>query len=243
MGTGWRLVEEGPERDLYSIQSRHLYGLPGLRCPEPGCGTWATTGIDYPQVEPVGVDLEPYRKSRAAEAVEYYELADRLRPWLPDHAVVMPGTKFGRSVVWPAPRAHPVVGDFVWPQMPGTVLVDERARDAIAGAFSGAVLVETAQKTPKSPVFWELYVPPSLRSLSHRDEDRCKACGRLGASGPMPLDVVEDPGAEHMPMARVRDFGTAVFARDELVELCATEGLTGIRFGPAATGTADPETE
>src|SRR5687768_1808883 len=88
-----------PDDDFrYTIEGRHRWGLPGLRCEVCGV-TWAQTGVSYPTVDlSVLEDAGRFETQWPVERQEFERLKARVSPLLPAGLAAPPGTGLGPFV-------------------------------------------------------------------------------------------------------------------------------------------------
>ncbi|NTX09701.1 hypothetical protein HUA76_02790 [Myxococcus sp. CA056] len=214
------------------VDASHRWHLPGLlKCPMCGA-TWGGLGHHFP-----GVDLtqlpehREFEKARPEPLPEFTRLRERVRPLVPPHAALPPGTSFGPLVGTSSGK----LPDFVW--LLDVLLLDQEMVEQLqVGGLQGLQAFPTAlrfkQKNP--PDLLELQVDP--HGILHADcippeePPPCATCGRVGFSRPDEpiLDAASLP--PELDLFRLANFATMVIGTERFRAAVVRLGLDGLTF-------------
>ena len=211
-----------PRNSQYTgdLSSEHKWGgLPGLQCPECGA-TWAGGAAAYPSVDlSTWAERGLYATPRAEPFDEFIRLRERVRPFMPDGARLLPGTEFGPLVG----TAEGTFGSFFL-HFPGLNLIRREALERLrAEGMRGlhGVRTELVFQQPQPPELVELELFPQGRLHPECTPERPPACPQCGRdSFRFPDDPVLDGASlpTHTDLFLLSDFETIRIATDRFVE-------------------------
>ncbi|WIG94486.1 double-CXXCG motif protein [Myxococcus sp. SDU36] len=214
------------------VDASHKWRLPGVRC--LACGaTWSDVGHDYPSVDLSELpEHREFEKARPESFPEFARLRELVRPLVPPHVELPPGTHFGALMG----RAFGRFGPIDW--VGGIRLLMRRdalerlQAEGVRGLVGCRTELRFRQKAP--PDLLELQIGPHGRL--HPDcippdvPPPCPTCGRQSFSWP------EEPilDAESLPpeldLFRVGNFATMVIGTARFVDAVRRLELDGIMF-------------
>lgn len=214
------------------VDASHKWRLPGLlKCPTCGA-TWNGMGHHFP-----GVDLSQlpehreFEKARPEPLPEFERLRDRVRPLVPPHARLPPGTGLGPLEGTASGRipAFTWVVDLLLVQ---TESLEHLQAEGVSGLQGYPTVLRFRQKNP--PELLELQVDP--HGALHPDcipagtPPPCQTCGRWGFSRPDEpiLDAASLPS--DLDLFRVGNFATMVIGTERFVDAVHHLGLDGLTF-------------
>ncbi|HZI12128.1 MAG TPA: double-CXXCG motif protein [Myxococcus sp.] len=210
------------------------WGLPGLKdC--PGCGaTWAAAALHYPCVDLSQLPgTKEYEKPRAEPYDELMRLLEKVRPLMPQGAILKPGVLFGPMKGW----AKGTFGQ-LYMQNPWTLCLRrealERLQEAGVRGLQGCPL-EVRYRGKNPPELFELQL--EFHARFHPDclpaeppPPPCSRCGRESNTLPDPyiLDAKTLPATADV--FRLADWPTYILATERFVETAHRLKLDGVVF-------------
>lgn len=212
------------------LEAHHRWGaLPGLHCPT--CeATWAGGMAAYPSVDlSAWPEREAYAMSRPEPFDEFVRLRERVRPFLPEGARLLPGTRLGPLVG----RAEGTFGSFFL-HVPGLNLMRHEAWERLrAEGLSGlrGVSTELIFQPPDSLRLVELELLPLGRLHPDCTPARPPACARCGRDAFRFPDAPILEGASlptGVDLFLLSDFETIRIATGRFVEAVRRLGLDDV---------------
>jgi len=189
------------------INARHIFSLPGIRCPKCRV-TWATTGVAYPTVSPdvVKHQCAGIPTGRPMSPEQFYAVAHGISQVIGDQYPIYPGTDFGAL----QGKRKGVISDFVWLN-PWTPLIHKSAFDQVV---KKGLQFKTATALLDAPIgdVLEIEAIPSValhpKCLAIAKSEVCSTCGRKAYQ--MPDQIVLDGGTipQDQIIMRIREFPT-----------------------------------
>jgi len=221
-----------PSRHTGYINARHKWGLPGVHC--PACGvTWSDGSDAYPSVSlselPERSELE---EPRPEPFNEFERLRERVRPLVPSHIPLWPGTKFG-------PLVGSATGTFghLYMQNPWTLLARreavERLREVGVQGLKGCP-TEVRFRQKNHPDLLEMELEPY--GVLHPDcipldrEPLCAKCGRDAYRRPEDPVLEAASMPEHTDLFRLKGYTTMILCTEHFRDAVERLELDGVAF-------------
>jgi len=224
-------------RMKYTIDARHKWSLPGLRCSV--CHqTWSNTGLAYPEIELSSLlNNKRYLDSWPVPLDAFTSLCEPLMPLVPDGALLLPGTNFGPLIG----KSKGEFGDFIWP-IDWWLLIQKTALARLKEtSLSLPVAVKAQIKTQeKSKVeMMEFQIMPHGKiapaSFDAAIGKLCSGCGRR--EFPMLQKVVVELNSisRGVDLFRLSNFTTIILATEKFVDAVERLHLSDILFREVET--------
>lgn len=215
------------------MRGQHVHNLTGVDC--PSCGSWGTTGIQYPSMDIsslIGKEiphchLQGYGTWGPMTVETLRELSKMLAPSLGPDRLLKPGAEFGPL----RGRASGTCSDFAWLD-PWTPLVRLSVFEILrkAGFDLVGVPAELTFDSKKHERLIELEIRPTARIHPSPPLRTCELCGRTptyrgrGIDGPT-YD-------QSIPLQRIREWPTRILANEALAEFVRDQGWAGVELKP-----------
>ncbi|NVJ21156.1 MULTISPECIES: double-CXXCG motif protein [Myxococcus] len=213
------------------LDAAHTWGLPGIRC--HACGAaWSAVAHDFPSLDLSQLPANrEFLKPRAEPFPEFVRLRELVRPLVPSHVELPPGTSFG-------PLKGSAVGEFgpmAWlgPRLLLRPDVLERLQaEGVRGVMGCRTELRFRKKNP--PELLELQIEP--RGRFHPDcipsdvPPPCTTCGRHGFGRPDEpiLDAASLP--QDLDLFRVGNFATMIIGTEQFMDAVHRLGFEGMTF-------------
>ncbi|ATB44561.1 hypothetical protein MYMAC_000132 [Corallococcus macrosporus DSM 14697] len=190
-------------------------------------------GHDYPCVDLSFVpERALFERPRPEPFSEFARLRERVRPLVPPHAVLPPGTSFGPLTGKATGRFGPIAWVEQLLLLVQPEVLERLEQAGVQGLVGCRTELTFRQKTP--PTFLELQIEP--RGRLHPDcippsvPPPCATCGRHGFSRPEEpiLDAASLPSG--VDLFRVGNFATMVIGTERFMEAGRRQKLDGITF-------------
>ncbi|WP_309892546.1 double-CXXCG motif protein [Archangium sp.] len=212
---------------------RHKWGgLPGLHCPECGA-TWAGSMTGYPSAD---LSSLPERKElevpRPEPFDEFVRLRERVRPFVPSGAQLLPGAEFGPLVGTASGTFSSLFFYFVQTPVIQREALERLQAEGIRGLRGFPTELRFRQK--KHPELLELELLPQGRlHVDCLPPDRpppCEKCGRKGIK--RPDDLILDAGSlpRELDLFRLADFESTFICTERFVDAVRRLELDGVDF-------------
>jgi uncharacterized double-CXXCG motif protein len=214
-----------------TIHYDHRWGLPGVKCTVCGV-TWATTGLIYPSIDLSALaNSDEYERARPEPLKEYLRLRDLVRPHVPTHLPLLPGTLFGPSVG----RASGPRTDFSWCGSWACYVQTDAYGEMVASGLSLPPAVATEFKTRNKDLqtLAELHLEPQIPLVDDCLEvlgGLCPECGYQNTRWKGMIVVCRDHIPVNQDVFRVSNHSTIILGTDRLVQGITQLGLSGVSF-------------
>ncbi|AGC41431.1 hypothetical protein MYSTI_00072 [Myxococcus stipitatus DSM 14675] len=214
------------------VDASHRWRLPGmLKCPTCGA-TWSGMGHHFP-----GVDLSrlpghrEFEKARPEPLPELERLREQVRPLVPPHTKLPPGTGLGPLEGTASGKlpAFTWVVDLLLVQRGG---LERLEAEGVRGLQGYPTALRFRQKNP--PELLELQVDP--HGSLHADcipadaPPPCSACGRWGVGRPDEPILEAATLPSERDLFRVGNFATMVIGTERFVDAVRRLELEGLTF-------------
>lgn len=221
------------------VNAVHRWSLPGLRNCQCCGQTWAGSGIELPSVDltPLGnifrdkdaLQVEE-QNTWPVEQSEFDRLKRAIQPLVPKGIELVPGSKFGPLVGY-ATGPFP---DITTTWMPFTFLAKSHvvAEMEAAGLKVKTVKAQLEFEGGGLEDLYEFEILPQVRVFVPDGvlAERCRKCGRLGATVPERLTVYADTWPEGADLVRAIELPTVVLCSARFRDVVFENGWLGVRF-------------
>nr|AYM53630.1 hypothetical protein [Archangium violaceum] len=211
-----------PEQSRYTgnLNARHKWGaLPGLRCPKCGA-TWAGSATAYPSADLSSLlEREAYEKPRPEPFDEFVRLRERVRPFVPPGAQLLPGAELGPLVGTATGTFSPLFFYFAEMPLVQREALDRLQAEGVRGLRGFPTQLRFRQKN--HPELLELEILPHGRLHPDCTPERPPPCPKCGHDYfTRPADPILDAASlpTHTDLFRLTDFETMLIGTERLVD-------------------------
>ena len=218
-----------PEKSRYtgSLNARHKWLLPGVRCPECGIA-WAGGLAAYPSAGLSSLqDHKEFRNPRFEPIEEFVRIHEQVRPLAPPGAQLLPGTYLGPLVGTATGNFSPLF--FSWVDMPlaHREALEQLRAEGVRGlhGFPTELRFRTKKHPPE---LLELEILPHGRLHPDCTPPRpppCPKCGRESFTRPEEPILEAASLPTHTDLFRVGDYDSMLIGTERFVEAVRRLGL------------------
>lgn len=209
--------------------TRSLY-LPGIECPM--CDdAWAISGLEYPTIDSAPLrGAVSGRSSWPVPPTRFREIGDIIRPMVPSHVVVAPGTAFGPLV---RARVKSKFAHFGW-LFPWTLLVTSATLACLRrnGINLRTRLIELKKPNHAGAEVFEVEARPSVNCIDRRPTKVCEICGRQDFTTPSRIVIDRASFDPLIPIQRLIDWPTMLVINKVFAEVISIHELSGVEVTP-----------
>ncbi len=218
-------------------RAAHRWGLPGVEtCPACGVGGgWA--GIQYPCVDLSGLsqsELKPFSDPWPVAFKDFVQLRERIRPLVPQGAVLEPGARLG-PLTGAASGAFGPLSLQDWTLIARADALATMQEAGLRGLVGGPVEASFRARTPPRLCELQLELHGRLHEACFPQPRRgpCLTCGSEDARAlPEAYWLARESLPAHLDLFRLRDFPTLVIVTERMVEVTRRLKLDGVTFHP-----------